>query len=286
MFYSPLRYPWWKNKLAKFIAMLCKDNNISGHYVEPYAWWSAVALYLLIEGYVKEITINDFDRSIYAFWYCILHHTNKFIRMIEQTEVNIENWTIQKEVQKKKSKISLMKLWFSTLFLNRTNMSGIINGGVIGGIEQKWNYKVDCRFNKLELIKKIRLIASYKDKINLYNMDAFNLIDQVIQYNNNLKNTILYFDPPYYLKWQSLYHNAYKHEDHEQVSEKIKKIKNARRIVSYDNNEAIEKLYDGIPSIKYSFMHTAYQSRVWNEILFFSKNLLVDLYKDPLLKRS
>src|SRR5690606_24035756 len=37
IFYSPLRYPGGKNKLAKFIAKICERNNINGHYVEPYA---------------------------------------------------------------------------------------------------------------------------------------------------------------------------------------------------------------------------------------------------------
>ncbi len=61
-FYSPLRYPGGKNKLAKFIASICVQNNINGHYVEPYAGGASVALHLLINGYVKEITINDFDK--------------------------------------------------------------------------------------------------------------------------------------------------------------------------------------------------------------------------------
>lgn len=282
MFYSPLRYPWWKNKLAKFIAEICKDNNISGHYVEPYAWGSAVALFLLIHGYVKEITINDFDRSIYAFWYSVLHHTNRFIQMIEKADISIDNWYIQKDVQKNKKHASLLKLWFSTFFLNRTNISWIITAWVIWWINQNWKYKMDCRFNKKDLIKKIKLISQYKKKIHLYNHDALELIDIVEK--NGETETVFYFDPPYYLKGQTLYHNAYKHEDHKKVSERIKNIKNAKRIVSYDNTKAIEDLYCSEKNIKYSFKHTAYQSRIWNEILFFSRNLIVDLYADPLMK--
>ncbi|MGB2580420.1 MAG: DNA adenine methylase, partial [Minisyncoccia bacterium] len=165
-FYSPLRYPGGKNKLAKFVALVCEKNNISGHYVEPYAGGASVALHLLINGYVKEITINDFDRSIYAFWHSVLNNTEKFCKMIESADMTVRNWLEQKEVQKNKAKVGLLELGFSTFFLNRTNRSGVINGGVIGGLEQKGNFKIDCRFNKKELIERVRLIAGYKQNIH------------------------------------------------------------------------------------------------------------------------
>jgi DNA adenine methylase len=122
-----------QNKLSKFIAKICVDNNINSHYVEPYAGGSAVALHLLIEQKVKKVTINDFDRSIYAFWHAALKNTKKLCDLIENTEINIENWKKAKEIQKNKSKEKLLDLGFSTFFLNRTNISGIINAGVIGG---------------------------------------------------------------------------------------------------------------------------------------------------------
>ncbi|WP_243122397.1 hypothetical protein [Clostridium septicum] len=59
-----------------------------------------------------------------------------------------------KVIQENKENESLLSLGFSTLFLNRTNRSGIIKAGVIGGKEQNGNYKLDCRFNKEEIIKK------------------------------------------------------------------------------------------------------------------------------------
>jgi len=148
MFYSPLRYPGGKNKLSAFIAKICIDNNINGHYVEPYSGGASVALFLLMEGFVEKITINDKDRSIYAFWYSVLNKTNKLCERIENAELNIEEWRKQKEVQANKKKADLLDLGFSTFYLNRTNRSGIINAGVIGGIQQNGNYLMDCRFNK------------------------------------------------------------------------------------------------------------------------------------------
>ena len=118
MFYSPLRYPGGKNRLAKFIAQICVDNNINGHYIEPYAGGASVALYLLFENKVKEITINDKDKSIYAFWHSVLYKTNDLINLIIKTPVNIKTREIQRKIQKNKaSEKDLLKLGFSTFFL-------------------------------------------------------------------------------------------------------------------------------------------------------------------------
>jgi DNA adenine methylase len=272
IFNSPLRYPGGKNKLSVFIARICIDNNISGHYVEPYSGGASVALFLLFEGFVKKITINDKDRSIYAFWHSVLNNTNQLCELIESTEITIEKWKIQKEIQKNKKKADLIELGFSTFFLNRTNRSGIINAGVMGGIEQNGNYLMDCRFNKTELIKRIKKIASRKKDIRLYRKDAIKLIDK-IQKEAKDENVVFYFDPPYFLKASTLYMNHYKEENHRKVSNKIKDIKNIKWIVSYDNVPEIQDLYTECSKKEFSFKHTAYKARNGQEILFFSPSL-------------
>jgi len=274
MFYSPLRYPGGKNKLAKFVAQICVDNNINGHYVEPYAGGASVALHLLIEKKVKKITINDFDRSIYAFWYSVLYHTKQLCKLIEETEINIENWQVQRLALNINNSSSLLELGFSTLFMNRTNISGIINAGVIGGLKQEGKYKIDCRFNKKKIIEKIGLIASFKQKISLENLDAIKLI-QKIQKSAKTENTIFYFDPPYYEKGSSLYMNFYNHNQHTEVSEAIKSIKNMSWIVSYDNIKEIHDIYSWAKNriIKYSFNHSAHKSRVGKEVIITSQSL-------------
>lgn len=279
MNYSPLRYPGGKNKLSSFIAKICLDNKINGHYVEPYSGGAAVALFLLLEGFVEKITINDKDRSIYAFWHSVLNNTNKLCNLIENAELSIPEWRKQKEIQANKEKADLLSLGFSTFYLNRTNRSGIINAGVMGGIEQNGNYLMDCRFNKVELIQRIRNISKHKKNIRLYRKDAIKLIDKIQEEAKN-ENIIFYFDPPYYLKASSLYMNHYDKDDHEMVSDKIKAIKNIKWIVSYDNVPEIQKLYSDYPKKEFSFKHTAYESREGKEIMFFSNNLVQPEIKD------
>ena len=272
MFYSPLRYPGGKNKLSAFIAKICIDNNINGHYIEPYSGGASVALFLLIEGFVQKITINDRDRSIYAFWHSVINKTNQLCELIENAELSIEEWKKQKAVQSNKKKADLLELGFSTFYLNRTNRSGIINAGVMGGIKQTGNYLMDCRFNKTELIQRIKNIASHKKNIRLYKKDAVKLIDKIeLEAQND--NIVFYFDPPYYLKASTLYMNHYKDENHKKVSDKIKSIQNIKWIVSYDNVPEIQELYAECPKKEFSFKHTAYEIREGKEIMFFSENI-------------
>lgn len=278
MFYSPLRYPGGKNKLSAFIAKICIDNNINGHYVEPYSGGASVALFLLIEGFVDKITINDRDRSIYAFWHSVLNKTNELCELIENAELTIDEWKKQKDIQTNKKTVDLLTLGFSTFYLNRSNRSGIINGGVMGGVEQNGNYLMNCRFNKIELIQRIRLIAKHKRNIRLYRKDAIKLIDKIQQEADN-ENVVFYFDPPYYLKASTLYMNHYEDKNHKKVSEKIKAIQNIKWIVSYDNVPEIQQLYSECPKKEFSFKHTAYEIREGQEIIFFSENL-----KQPKIK--
>lgn len=281
MTYSPLRYPGGKNKLAPFIAKICADNSINGHYIEPYSGGAAVSLFLLFEGFVKNIIINDNDRSIYAFWHSVLNNSDKLCDKISSTPVTIEEWKRQREVQKNKENCDLLELGFSTFFLNRTNRSGIIKGGVIGGINQCGDYKLDCRFNKDDLIKRIKSIAQQRDNISLYNEDALNLLDMDCVCNSNPNNMLIYFDPPYYVKGQSLYTNYYKKNHHKLLCDRIKNLRNINWLVSYDDADEIKLLYSDYPKIEYCINHTASSSKKGKELIFLSPTIIVDQDKNP-----
>ncbi len=102
MRYSPLRYPGGKGKIAKFMKQFVKDNfDKLPVYVEPYAGGSELALTLLIEGYVKQVWINDKDNGIFCFWDSILNYTDQFIQEIENVKIDIPTWEVQKDIYKK-----------------------------------------------------------------------------------------------------------------------------------------------------------------------------------------
>ncbi|WP_100331934.1 DNA adenine methylase [Bacillus xiapuensis] len=267
---SPLRYPGGKDKTSNYIKHLVVKNNIST-YIEPFAGGAAVALRLLLNNDVKKIIINDFDRSIYALWNTILTNSEALISLINNTEITIEEWHLQKEIQVNKETSDELSLAFSTLFLNRTNRSGIIKAGVIGGKHQNGQYKLDCRFNKQDIIKRIRTIASKADCIEVHNMDAKDFITDVIKHT---RKSLTFFDPPYYNKGPELYTNFYSHKDHVELAKVIKKqMPNRYWILTYDIAEQIEQLYKRFEHHEYYLNYSIAKPSKGKEFIFFSRKM-------------
>ncbi len=271
-FYSPLRYPGGKAKLIRFFKKLIEDNNLKdGTYVEIYAGGASIALSLLIEGYVSKVIINDKDKSIYALWHSILYDSEKLCKLIETTPVTLENWRVQKGIQKNKEQQDLLTLGFSTLFLNRANYSGIIKAGAIGGIRQKSKWKIDARYDKKSLISKINLISKYRDKIEIQNLDAIDLIKTIEK--NLSKKSLIYLDPPYYCKGKELYMNFYEYKDHEEISKEIRKLVKIPWVITYDDVGPINDLYKGFENYHYFLNHSAANLGRGKEVVFFSREM-------------
>lgn len=277
-FLSPLRYPGGKAKVADFVQCLIKENALlDGTYVEPYVGGGSVALSLLFNEYVSDIHINDKDISIYAFWYSALNNVDALCKMIKDTPLNVETWFKQKEIQSNKENSDLLELGFSTFFLNRTNRSGILKAGVIGGYDQTGNYKIDARFNKEDLIKRIQRIADYADRIHLTNEDAVSLVQRL---KNELPyNTLFYLDPPYYVKGKGLYLNYYNDTDHQNIANTISEIANCKWIVSYDNVPFITSLYSKYRQQCFELNYSASNSGKGKEIMVFCDGIVIPKHK-------
>lgn len=282
-FISPLRYPGGKGKVANCFSKLFTDNNlVGGTYVEPYVGGGSVALSLLFSGLASKIIINDKDRSLYAFWYSVLYYPNNLCRLIRDTPIDIQTWRIQKEVQTRKKDAGLLELGFSTLYLNRTNRSGILNGGVIGGLDQTGNFLIDARFNKENLIERIQKIAKYVSQIELHNEDALTLVASLRDVLP--KKTLFYFDPPYYVKGKGLYMNYYTDEDHENIAKEISLINKQKWVVTYDCVPFIKNLYKNYRMRPFDLNYSAAKVGKGREIMIFSKRFRIP--KDELFNIS
>jgi DNA adenine methylase len=269
---TPLRYPGGKSQLIPFVIELLKENNLFyGEYAEPFAGGSGIAMKLLLDGYVDRIYLNDFDPAIYCFWYSVLNRTDELCRLIEKTEVTIEEWHKQRKIYLKGDSSREVKYGFSTLFLNRTNRSGIIKAGVIGGLDQSGNYKLDCRFNKPDLVRKIRRIASYKSQIKLSQLDAVKFIKTIVPKMS--ANTLINLDPPYFGKGPELYTNFYQPEDHIVLAEAVCSI-NGHWMVTYDDTPEIRNLYKKFPTYSSSLNYSAQLKRVGTELLVLGPTLI------------
>jgi DNA adenine methylase len=269
--HTPLRYPGGKTKLTKYVSEIIKINSLFDcNYIEPYAGGAGLAISLLVKGFVRYLHLNDIDVSIYAFWHSVLNEADNLCSYIKTVNINIDEWEKQKEIQNNKQNMDLLSLGKSTFFLNRTNRSGILNGGIIGGRDQTGNYKIDARFNKEALIKKIKLIEFYKSRITIHNQDAIQFLEK---YSDAFpENSIINLDPPYYEKGQQLYQNAYDHSDHQKISQIIPGLK-PYWIMTYDNAIPIKKLYFQFPVVEFSLSYTAQKRYQGKEILIADPRL-------------
>lgn len=267
---SPLRYPGGKSQLAPYVIELLRENDLFGAvYAEPFAGGAGIAWKLLFDSYASEVWINDIDPSIHAFWYSVLHFTDDLCELIATTEISIEEWKRQK-VSQMTAAPETLDLGFSTLFLNRTNRSGILKAGVIGGLSQAGEWKIDCRFNRGVLIEKIRRIALYADQIQLTRLDAKQYLS--VTCKKLPKISLLNIDPPYYKKGPELYCSFYGHDDHVALSKSIRKLKQPW-MLTYDDAPEIRKLYSDLPTTTQLLTYYAQVKRAGVELLVTAPTL-------------
>jgi len=282
---SPLRYPGGKTSMLDLTAEILRLNGLEqGHYVEPYAGGCGLALALLYGGHVSDIHINDVDPSIWAFWHCVLEETEALLSLVERTPVTIDEWLKQRDIHRAQDQSDTLALGFSAFFLNRTNRSGIIkHAGVIGGLSQTGNYKLDCRFNREDLIRRISRVNKYKDRIHLTNMDALEFLSDC---DLSLpENSVLFIDPPYYNKGADLYTSFYNPSDHAELAAAVLKLR-WPWVVTYDDTSAIRELYKTRRQFSFDINYSIQNKRVGTELLVASKALrLPDVTRERQVNR-
>ncbi|HOT60353.1 MAG TPA: DNA adenine methylase [Spirochaetales bacterium] len=251
---SPLRYPGGKSKIYDKVKKLIEANALGDRtYVEPFAGGFGIGIGLLCDDIIQSAVLNDFDSHIYNFWHSVFHRTEALLKRITDTPITLEEREKQKAVYKDCSADELSD-GFATLFLNRVNFSGVIMGGPIGGLSQDGAYKIDCRFNKSEIVKKIERIALLKDRIELYNCDASELITVHLQ--DMICTSFFNIDPPYVKKGKKLYANYFKEEDHKSLARIIAEhLGETRWIVTYDDCDLIRDIYKQYHMTEYSIQH-------------------------------
>ncbi len=283
IYYSPLRYPGGKNSLSKFFTELIDLNNLEGGaYVEPFAGGAGAALSLLFSEKVYKIVLNDKDHFIYCFWKAITEESECFIDRIRKTPVTIAEYNRQRKILTHTSKRqSILDKGFAAFYLNRCNRSGILRAGPIGGRNQTGNWKIDARFNKEDLISRIQRIAVYAERIEVYNLDALDFLDQYL-IHLPLKNEkiLVYLDPPYYQKGNDLYRVHFKKNDHINFADYFKRLENFRWLISYDDSDFIRGLFASNKQSFLKFNYFANKAKVGRELMISSDDcILPEKYK-------
>jgi DNA adenine methylase len=254
---------------------IIRQNKLyDSEYAEPYAGGAGIALELLFQEYVQQVRINDVSQHVYSFWKSVLNDTEELCRLVKNTRLSVAAWDRQKKIFLNPDDHDYVRIGFATFFLNRTNRSGILNGGIIGGRDQTGPWKIDARYNADELIFRIESIAKMKKRIKLTHSDAISFLKFGLPKWPD--KALVYLDPPYYERGRELYYDYYKPEDHADVAKLIAaKMKSRYWIVSYDNVAAIKKLYSDFRSITYNVGYSARDQYIGKEVMFFSPKLVI-----------
>ena len=273
MFYSPLRYPGGKGKLSLFMEyMIDRLGHRGGTYIEPFAGGAGIAVELLLKNVVNRIVINDYDKGVWSFWKAILTETDRFVEQVRTVPLTIDEWYRQHKICVNQNDKYSFELGFATFYMNRTNRSGIIKGGVIGGLEQAGNWTMDVRFNREDLINRIQNIASRKKDIKLYNKDISSFITNYVPLYED--NAFIYFDPPYYKKGKQLYMNYFSHEDHVRIESAIRQHINCDWIITYDDVKEIEEIYKDYQLYLYDLNYSVSAKCKASELMIFRNEIL------------
>lgn len=232
---------------------------------EPFAGGFGIGIALLCNNIVETAVLNDFDAHIYHFWSSVFNYTEDLLKKIVDTPISIEEREKQRSIYKDSS-VDILNDGFATLFLNRVNFSGVLDGGPIGGLSQSGTYKIDCRFNKSEIAKKIEKTALLKSKISIFNCDASELITKQLQ--GKIATSFFNIDPPYVVKGSQLYTNYFKEDDHRSLEKIISKcLHDVPWIITYDDCDLIRDIYSQYHMLGYTIQHNAGGSVVGKELV-------------------
>ena len=211
---TPFRYPGGKSCYAGLLGEIIRLNNYQGCiYCEPFAGGAGAGLSLFFDNKVSRLILNDADPAIYACWWAIVNKTKPFLAKLKQVPVTIQEWHNQRRIYRESHRSDLFTLGFATFFLNRCNRSGILDAGPIGGECQTGSYKIGARFNRKALVGKIEALGDAKNKIEIYNLDAEELICKLM-HERSSERLFMYLDPPYYRQGRRLYMNSFSPDDH------------------------------------------------------------------------
>ena len=273
---TPLRYPGGKSQLRPFVKGLIKDSTANfEEYIEPFCGGAGIAMELLLSNSVQRVWLNDLDAGIFSFWSAVVNETDRLSRWIEEVPLTIPEWDAQREVVRGASKDSGydFELGAANFYMSRTNRSGVIRGGVIGGREQTGKYKMDCRFNKKSLVSLVRRIGSQADRIRVTNLNGADVISGAPFVASDPQLCLLYADPPYVRKAEGLYMNYFQPDDHEQLRDALLASDFPYWFATYDDEPLIRELYETNDPQRIDVTYSASGRRRVSELLIMSAEL-------------
>jgi len=268
--HTPLRYPGGKTKLAGFFADVIAESGLDDvTYVEPFAGGAGAGLSLLVGGLVDRVVINDLDVAVNSFWNSVVNDNEAFARRVETVPLDLDEWAAQKAVYRAADDRDPLALGFAFFYLNRTNRSGVLHAGVIGGKAQAGTYRIDARFNRVELARRIRELGTLADQIDVLFTDG----RKCVQRYASDPHAFLYVDPPYVEAGGSLYLNSFGEHEHTVLAESMNANAAGTWLLTYDDTRLVRDLYAERGVFDFELHYSAHRVGKARELLIVSDDL-------------
>lgn len=264
---NPLRYPGSKASFSSSVSAFVKACGYTGfEIVEPFAGSASVSINLVSSGVCSKATLVERDPLLYAFWFAVFFDTRRLCNRINKLSVDLDTWHEFRPLLEVSApdECELIDLAVAGLFFNRTNFSGVLHAGPIGGQQQKSAYKVNCRFNKEDLIARIRAIAKLKDRVEVIFSDALEFLET--QKGAENQSRFYYVDPPYFVQGEKLYRYSFDLSQHKQLEKALRDLKSPW-LLSYDRHPVIEMLYERYVSSGFEFKYSSKTRKIEREFL-------------------
>jgi len=264
---SPLRYPGAKAGIGKLINQIVESAagtlGRTSLFVEPFAGGAATGLRLAGLGTADRILLADADPLVATFWTVVAEDTSWLVDRMWDEPITLERWDYWRRWSP--SRQDDRELAVKCLFLNRTTFSGILHGraGPIGGRAQTSAYRLDCRFNRAALQKRLEYVGDlYRANrlLDVWCKDWEATLADVAEWYPQLlpDRVIAYLDPPYLEKSANLYglsfdptggyarapesanHARWQHaREHVRLAEYLRRKARYRWILSYDYHDRL-----------------------------------------------
>lgn len=245
---SPLRYPGAKRQLVPLIEELIRANALAPPrlLVEPFCGGATASLRAVGRGAVEHIVLADANDLVAAFWYTAAFDTTWLVNAMWEESATVDRWDWFRLSDPTGRRLKALKC----LFLNRTSFSGIFDAhaGPIGGRTQDSKYKIDCRFGKEGLERRIRAVGELANTgrlLDVWNCDWRESIARTQWHFGELgtERILMYMDPPYVEKAERLYGLSFEEGEHRALARALSRASGFNWILSYDDHQVIRDLY-------------------------------------------
>lgn len=250
---SFFRYPGGKKKLRNEIKArlidLAEHAKEPIQYREPFFGGGSIGLLFLSQSATtKSIWINDKDIALCCLWTSIIKYVDEFIKLVEQFEPSVEQfYTIKDELlalnEMPKTEKEIIDLALKKLAIHQISFSGlgVKSGGPLGGKKQESKYGINCRWSPKYIAKKAKTLSKQFASIDIHEGKCTNLdFSEVIEENS--ARSLIYLDPPYYVKGNELYQFGFTYDDHKRLMSCLKSTQHLW-LLSYDDCPEIRELY-------------------------------------------